>query len=50
MEFRGEGMPALTWMQGLHGDGEGEVHELATTRSVRSLERGGGDGEVSSAG
>ena len=40
MEFRGERMPELTWMQGLSG--EGEVHELATTRSVRSLEREGG--------
>ena len=45
---RAERMPALPWTQGLRG--EGEVHELATTRSVRSLEWGGGDGEVSSAG
>ena len=39
MEFRGEQMPGLMWTQGLSGDGE--VHELATTRSVRSLEREG---------
>ena len=38
-EFRPEQVPSLTWTQELRGPGE--VHELATTRSVRSLEPGG---------
>ena len=37
--YRAERMPAVIWTQGSRG--EGEVHELATTRSLRSLERGG---------
>ena len=47
-EFRPEQMPSLTWTQGQRG--EGEVHELATTRSVRSLEREGGCIQAGTAG
>ena len=38
--------PSLGWTQELRG--EGEVHELATTRSVRSFERSGDSVEASS--
>ena len=39
-------IPSLGWTQELRG--EGEVLELATTRSVRSFERGGDSVEASS--